>query len=169
MAKRIAFVLGTLAVLVSVAGFAFALLGGSDHRRSNAGGSGGSAPQNPLPPALELSGGFAWIDGDTATVFFSVTNTGGDDTLTHAESDVAEDAQFLGRSVCNNDTGSVERRDAISVAPTDWTIFKPGGCRLELKGLTRELEPGDGFELRLIFDRAGTLALSVPVKENPGQ
>lgn len=76
-----------------------------------------------MPPALELTGGFAWIDGDTATVFFSVTNTGGDDTLTDAESDVAEDAQFLGRSVCSNDTASVERRDAINVAPTDWTIF----------------------------------------------
>ena len=61
----------------------------------------------------------------------------------------------------------MERRDAINVAPTDWTTFKPGGCRLELKGLTRELEPGDGFEQGLSFDRAGTLAL--PVKENPGQ
>lgn len=28
------------------------------------------------------------IDGDTATVFFSVSNAGGDDTLTDAESDV---------------------------------------------------------------------------------
>lgn len=28
------------------------------------------------------------IDGDTATVFFSVSNAGGDDTLTDAESEV---------------------------------------------------------------------------------
>jgi len=167
MAKRIALVFGTVAVLLSLAGFAVALMSSVDDEPSTVGPPSDRAVQNPLPPSLEFSGAFAWIEGDKATVFFSITNIGGDDTLTDAESDFGQESQFFGRSVCDNDRGSVERRDSIDVAAMDWTILKPAGCRLELTDLTRELRPGESFELRLTFERAGVKALTIRTAASP--
>lgn len=167
MAKRTALVFGMVAVLVSLAGFAVALMSSVDDGPSAVGPTSDRAAQNPLPPSLEFSGAFAWIDGDKATVFFSITNTGGDDMLTDAESDFGKESQFFGRSVCNNDRGSAERRDSIAVAAMDWTILKPAGCRLELTDLTRELRPGESFELRLTFERAGVKTLTIRTGASP--
>lgn len=166
--KRLALAAGAVAIAVALAGF---VLGVGNKPEGTVGQPATVSDTDPasaaLPPSLELSGAFAWRDGDKISVYFSITNTGGRDVLKAATSDVAEEGRLVGEDRCTNDTESGSPQDSIQVLPSDWTIFKPGGCRIELIGTTRDLAPEESFELRLEFERAGLQAIEVVVKQGP--
>jgi len=52
----------------------------------------------------------------------------------------------------------------LSIPPGGSLELRPGGLHLMLINLRRDLRPGDRFTLSLTFERAGRLAMDVPVR-----
>lgn len=95
--NRLALAAGAVAIAVALAGF---VLGVGNKPEGTVGQPATVSDTDPasaaLPPSLELSGAFAWRDGDKLSVYFSITNTGGRDVLKAATSDVAEEGRLVG-------------------------------------------------------------------------
>jgi copper(I)-binding protein len=53
---------------------------------------------------------------------------------------------------------------ALRLAPTGRTELRPGGVHLMLMGMKQPLNGGDSFPMTLLFEKAGTKTITVPVK-----
>ncbi|PHQ71996.1 MAG: hypothetical protein COB93_01740 [Sneathiella sp.] len=60
---------------------------------------------------------------------------------------------------------SMAPTDAITIAPGEKIVLKPGGYHVMLMGLKENLSEGRRFPLTLVFDRAGEIEVSVHVKD----
>ena len=100
---------------------------------------------------------------DTAAVYFTVQNTGdGDDGLLAAATDIADEAQ-LHRTVMEGGAMKMQPVPRIAVPAHGEARLARGGLHVMLLGLRRPLREGDRFELRLTFERAGAVTVTVPV------
>jgi copper(I)-binding protein len=136
-----------------------ALLGGGGALLAAGGGGSGSA--------AGVSVAEAWTApnlGVTA-VYLTIDNGGEDDRLVGAATDVAGAASLMGGEAglthaASDDAGT----EPVGLAlPEGTTVLEPGARHLMLEGVTGELQPGDGFPLRLEFERAGTIEVQVEV------
>lgn len=102
--------------------------------------------------------------GDNSAVFFVVQNsTADDDTLLHAESDVAG-AVELHRTIMEDDVMRMMPQESVAIPAQAEVVFKPGDYHVMLIGLRHDLSIGDSFPLTLHFEKAGEIALTVRVK-----
>ncbi len=101
---------------------------------------------------------------DTAAAYFIVLNTGDmDDALLSAASDMAADVQ-LHEVVMQGGAMKMQQVPRIPVPAHGQARLRPGGLHVMLLGLRRPLREGDRYDLRLTFERAGTITVSVPVR-----
>lgn len=54
--------------------------------------------------------------------------------------------------------------DAIAIAPDEIITLKPGGYHIMFMGLKHPLTEGSSFPLTLVFEKAGKVTVSVPIK-----
>ncbi|PYN76422.1 MAG: hypothetical protein DMD96_25700 [Candidatus Rokuibacteriota bacterium] len=95
--------------------------------------------------------------GDGALFFADINNTGMfEDVLVRVEAPIAKRAQLL--------TQSGEPLPRLSVPGTSLVRLHPGGERVALSDLTRELKAGEVVIVTLFFEKSGALGVVSPVE-----
>ncbi len=91
-------------------------------------------------------------NGDGALFFVDLNSTGMfEDAIVRAETPIAKRAQLLAQ------TGEPVTR--IAVPPTSLMRLHPGGERVALSELTRELKAGEAVIVTLYFEKSGALGV----------
>ena len=128
------------------------------------------------PEALHIHDAYArssgGIDSSGAVFLVMHNNTGTDDRLLGARTDVAERAELHTHSEDANGVMSMGKIEGgIALPAGEMHELARGGDHLMLLGLTRDLKDGDVFTLTLIFEAAGEVTIEVPVNNarKPGQ
>lgn len=129
------------------------------------------------------------MSGGTSAAYFIIENPSSQaDTLLKADADIAAavevhmtvpvggddlDEGMDGNDGEGKDTGHSSGMQGMKMIPVEKVDvpkgsveFKPGGLHVMFIGLTDDLKAGENFTLTLTFEKAGTIFLSVPVKEN---
>ncbi|MFF4539809.1 copper chaperone PCu(A)C [Streptomyces aureus] len=123
-------------------------------------GDGGSS-SSPAAPELKVTGAYmpAPSMATMAAGFFTVTNSGGADTLTSVTSGLADDVTMHATV-----DGAMEERTSFAV-PADGTLtFASGGNHLMFEKLTHKPGQGEKVSVELHFAKSGTVRISMPVK-----
>ncbi len=84
------------------------------------------------------------------------------DRLLAASSPIAGKV-IIHESTMSNGIMSMRHRNSLTIHSGKSVVLKPGGLHLMLSQLTKPLREGDRFELKLRFQRAGTITICVPV------
>ncbi|MFJ5273607.1 copper chaperone PCu(A)C [Streptomyces sp. NPDC088358] len=124
-------------------------------------GSDDSASSTSSRPELKVTGVYmpAPVTDTMAAGFFTVTNSGGTDTLTSVTSDLSADV-----TLHSTKDGAMEEEKSFAI-PADGTLaFASGGNHLMFEKLTHRPREGEKVSLTLHFARTGTVKVSMPVK-----
>lgn len=95
--------------------------------------------------------------------FLTLSIATGEDKLLSASSPVAEKVE-LHNHIMEDGIARMRAVDAIPVIAGTPTALKPGGLHLMLMGLKQPLKEGETIPLTLRFEKAGEVAVTVPVK-----
>ncbi|MER6351175.1 copper chaperone PCu(A)C [Streptomyces sp. NPDC001634] len=125
------------------------------------GGSGGSGGSSSAKPALKVTGAYmpAPVTGDMAAGFFTVTNSGGADTLTSVTSGLAGDV-----TLHSTKGGAMEEVKSFAVPADGRLDFASGGNHLMFEKLTHQPKQGEKVSVQLHFAKSGTVTVEMPVK-----
>ncbi|MEU2734329.1 copper chaperone PCu(A)C [Streptomyces sp. NPDC007095] len=124
-------------------------------------GSNDSSSDNTGRPELKITGAYmpAPVTDTMAAGFFTVTNSGGADTLASVTSDLASDV-----TLHSTKGGAMEEQKSFAV-PADGSLdFASGGNHLMFEKLTHKPLEGEKVSVTLHFTKAGTVKVSMPVK-----
>ena len=106
--------------------------------------------------------------GKVAAAFMTLKNDGDEaDRLVRAEGDVADRIELHTHIMEKKNGRTIMRMRRIphmEVPARGRTVLQPGGLHIMLIGATRDLKPGDAFDLTLTFEKAGKVKVTVPVK-----
>lgn len=121
------------------------------------GGSGGSSAE----PELKVTGAYMPqpVTADMAAGFFTVTNSGGADTLTSVTSGLAGDV-----TLHSTKGGAMEEEKSFAVPAHGELDFTSGGNHLMFEKLTHKPKQGDKVSVQLHFAKSGTVTVEMPVK-----
>ncbi|WP_406353570.1 copper chaperone PCu(A)C [Streptomyces sp. NBC_00658] len=120
-----------------------------------------SSASTSAEPDLKVTGAYMPAPSmDTmAAGFFTVTNSGGADTLTSVTSDLSDDVTLHATK-----GGTMEEKKSFAV-PADGTLdFASGGNHLMFENLTHQPKQGEKVAVELHFAKSGTVKVSMPVK-----
>lgn len=128
-------------------------------------------------PAPALGGGplvvdGAWVrasigDSKVSAAYLSISNRGESaDRLVGVAAERAGHA-MIHRSVVVDGVMKMRHVDAVEIPPGGSIRLEPGGIHVMLMGVSSRLEAGERISLTLVFDRAGEVELSVPVRRSP--
>lgn len=127
-----------------------------------------TAPVAAAQPDVSVSG--AWSRASVGTsrpgvVYFTLTNEGaGPVTITGIETGMAG-KPMVHRSVEDAEgTMTMEPAGAVTVAAGESVSFEPGGLHGMLMKLSEPLEEGDSYPLRIQFEAADPVEITVPVR-----
>lgn len=96
-------------------------------------------------------------------VYFSIRNDGDvADRLTAVKTDAAQMA-MLHENLEENGVVSMRHLDAITIAPKETVALGPSKTHVMLMGLTAPLKKGERLTVTLTFEKAGEIAVDVPV------
>ena len=118
--------------------------------------------------SLQLSG--AWLrpslpPHETAVAYLEISNNSDvDDVLVGAAAAVAASVEFHLMSGDDDGMTRMRRLQQIPVPARGNVQLRPGGLHLMLTGLKRPLQAGESVGIELRFQKAGSLALLLPVK-----
>ena len=94
--------------------------------------------------------------------FLKLVNTGAADTLLAASSPVAARVELHSMRM-DGDVMQMRQVDAVALPAGKTVELKPGGWHLMFVGLKAPLKAGDKFPLKLKFERAGEVEVTVNV------
>jgi periplasmic copper chaperone A len=100
----------------------------------------------------------------TGAAYMRITNeTGADDRLVEVQTDAAARAELHVHEMQDGITRMRRVEGGITVPAHGTVTLKGGGSHVMLMGLAAPLQQGAGIALALIFERAGTIPVTVPV------
>jgi copper(I)-binding protein len=106
--------------------------------------------------------------GKTGAAYFTIENSGAsDDALTAVEAGVADKVQIHDTTMEGN-VMRMRKLDALALPAGQTVKVAPGGIHIMLIGLKAPLTKGETFPMRLVFEKAGAIDVSVSV-ETPGE
>lgn len=111
-----------------------------------------TSPRTPLPASPSVGAAYLTIKNDSSQP----------DVLLSATCDVASQT-MLHLDVTNGSTESMVPAGPITIAPGKTLVLQPGGYHLMLMNLRRTLAVGQTIHVQLVFKRAGTITVNVPV------
>jgi hypothetical protein len=127
----------------------------------------------PAPPTLHaeignirITGGFAYspITQESGAAYFTIRNTSDKaDTLISVSSPIASRAVIHG-SMQSDGASGMARIERLPIPPGKEVTLKPGGTHLMLEQLSKLPKPGERMPVVLIFSRAGSVTLELPVR-----
>ena len=107
----------------------------------------------PLPPTAK-----------NGAAFLTITNQGNqDDHLVGAYTEIADSVE-VHHHVHENGMMKMRKLEALAIPPGKTVVFESGGLHLMLMGLNKPLTEGESFNLELIFEIAGRIAVTVDIE-----
>lgn len=102
--------------------------------------------------------------GKTGAVYFVVKNSGtAGDALLRVETDVSDKAQIHTMTM-DGDVMRMRKLDRLDIPAGQSVAVAPGGIHIMLIGLKAPLKAGDKFPMKLVFEKAGAVDVSVYVQ-----
>jgi copper(I)-binding protein len=102
--------------------------------------------------------------GKTGAAYFTLRNSGATaDALTAVEADVAGKVQIHDTTM-DGMVMRMRRLDKLSLPAGETVKVAPGGVHIMLIGLKTPLKAGDSFPLKLVFEKAGSIDVTVQVQ-----
>jgi copper(I)-binding protein len=99
----------------------------------------------------------------TGVVYLTVMNHGAaPDRLIGVKTPAATEAS-LHETVQENGVARMQAVPALEIGPGASVEFSPNGLHVMLIGLTQPLKKGESLRLTLVFERAGEVAIDVPI------
>ena len=95
--------------------------------------------------------------------FLRLENSGADDTLLSASAEVAKAVELHLMSM-EGDVMRMRQVERIALPAGQTVELKPGGLHIMLMGLKAPLKAGDSFPLKLKFEKAGEVTVSMTVQ-----
>lgn len=122
------------------------------------------------PPTGGITISGAWarpgFSGGNSAVYFIIENSGEQaDSLLSAEANVSQHVQLHESMMDNSGMMSMHEQERVEAPARDQIAFQPGGLHVMLINLNEDLNPGDRFNLVLIFQGAGQVPVDVEVRE----
>ncbi|NOK62626.1 MAG: hypothetical protein GFH27_549333n114 [Chloroflexi bacterium AL-W] len=103
---------------------------------------------------------------NNGAAYMVISNSGEEvDRLVSASSDVAETVELHTVEAGDGGVMAMRQVEAIEVPAGGETTLEPGGFHVMLVGLTRDLTPGDTFNVTLEFETAGSMDVEFAVRE----
>jgi periplasmic copper chaperone A len=100
--------------------------------------------------------------------YLKLENKGADDKLLSASADVAASVELHSMSM-EGDVMRMRQIDNIALPQGKTVELKPGGLHLMLVGLKAPLKNGDKFAMKLKFEKAGEVTVTVNVEAGGGE
>lgn len=120
--------------------------------------------------ALSVEGAWARasIGGSKVSAVYLVVANRGEaaDRLVGAETGRAAHA-MIHRSVVEDGVAKMRHAAAVEVPPGEAIRLEPGGLHVMLAGVAPPLVAGESIPVTLVFERAGRIEISVPVRRSP--
>jgi len=133
--------------------------------------TGAAALATPAPAAeAEIAVTGAWSRASVGTirpgvVYFTLANRGDAPLIvTGIETDVAKRAMVHRTLESDDGTMRMEPAGPVRVSPGESVKLQPGGLHGMLMKLTEPLEEGDSYSLRILFETADPVEITVPVR-----
>ena len=105
--------------------------------------------------------------GGTSAGYAQITNSGtSPDRLIHVHTTISSMVE-LHTHIMEGGLARMRQVDGIDLAPGTTTELKPGGLHIMFMGLSAPLSDGDEVELTLVFEQAGEITMTVPVRNPP--
>lgn len=125
--------------------------------RASAMGSGG------MNMATPVSGGMA-TGGNTSAIYMKINSGGMSDKLLQAETTIAQSTELHTVEMKDGMMQMHPVEGGIDVPAAGILELKPGGFHVMLIGMKQELKPGDTFNVKLTFEKAGVKDVPVEVR-----
>ncbi|MFD1661323.1 copper chaperone PCu(A)C [Streptomyces caeni] len=125
------------------------------------GSSDASGGSSAAKPELKVTGAYMPepVTGDMAAGYFTVTNSGGADSLTSVTSDLTDDITL------HSTTGGAMREEKSFAVPAEGRlVLGSGGNHLMFAKLGHRPRQGEKVSVQLHFARSGTVTVEMPVK-----
>lgn len=100
----------------------------------------------------------------TGSVYLTIENSGGEDTLIGVNSDIAETA-MLHETQIQNGVANMVHRPAIKIPAYGKFVFDPGKFHIMLTNMKRELKVGETYNLTLKFKSGKEIITVVAVRQ----
>ena len=100
--------------------------------------------------------------------YLKLENKGADDKLLSASADVAASVELHSMSM-EGDVMRMRQVDGIALPKGKTVELKPGGLHIMFMGLKAPLKSGDKFPLKLKFEKAGEVTVTVNVEAGGGE
>ena len=100
--------------------------------------------------------------------YLKLENRGADDKLLSASADVAASVELHSMSM-EGDVMRMRQVDGIALPKGKTVELKPGGFHIMFMGLKAPLKSGDKFPLKLKFEKAGEVTVTVNVEAGGGE
>lgn len=102
-----------------------------------------------------------------SAAYFSIDNSGtNDDRLIDARGDISDKIE-LHTHIRDGDIMRMRRLDTGVAVPAGKSVaFAPGGHHVMLIGVKSPLKEGNTFALTLVFEKAGTIVVDIPIKRS---
>lgn len=104
--------------------------------------------------------------GENGAAYFVIENwTVTDDILLSVSSEIASATEVHMSMADDNGVMSMQMQESISVPAKATVKFEPGGLHVMFVELTQDLKVGDTILLTLNFEKAGSMTVEVPIKD----
>jgi periplasmic copper chaperone A len=156
--------------MLSVAALAFAACGDDDDNTAPSPTPGGNGGESETVVAtvgdLEIvSPLLRFTLGNTAATYFTIRNSGLEDRLVEARSDLNAMVQ-LHEVVTEGGSGVMQEIEGGIVVPANGeVILQQGGLHVMLMKIDPELQPEQEVELTLVFENAGEVTFTLPATQ----
>ena len=105
-------------------------------------------------------------NGNNGAAYFTLENgTSSEDRLLSVTTEIADAAEVHMSMMHSNGVMSMQMQEEVAIPSGESLEFKPGGLHVMFIGLNQDLKAGDIIFLTLNFEKAGNLAIEIPVKE----
>ena len=102
--------------------------------------------------------------GKTGAIYFMIMNeTATTDRILSASTPAARKAE-VHNHIMQDGIMKMRKIDGLEVPAGEHVMFKPGGFHLMLFGLEKPLKVGESIDVELVFEQAGSIKITVPVK-----